>query len=221
MAETPEEQAAREAEEAKAAEEAAAAAAEGEGGEEEEEEEEGKGKPKGKFSQDDMEKAISKRLTRERKKWEKDAEEAKKKAEMSESDKLKAEKEEAEKKATEAHGHAAQMLIKADAKVAAINAGVAAKHVDKFLRLVDLSEVELNDKGDPDKAAIKAAIESELEDSPMFKAEEGAAGASGGDFGGSAGKKKWTQAEVDKLSEAEYEKHREEIMAQGRTGTMK
>jgi hypothetical protein len=217
MAETPEEKAAREAQEAAAAEENAAAEEEGaEGGEGEEE------KPKGKsFSQDEVEKIVAKREARLRKKLEKDAEEAKKKAEMSEADKLKAEKEEAEAKATEAHGKAAQMLIRADAKVAAVDAGVAAKHVDKFLRLIDLSEIEVDEKGDPDKAAIKAAVASELEDSPMFKAEEGKGGASGGDFGGDAGKKKWTLAEVEKLTEEQYEKHRDEIMAQRRAGTLK
>lgn len=214
MAETPEEIAAREAEEAKAAEDAAAAE---EGGTEEEGEE----KPNGKtFAQEEVDKAISKRLAQERKKWDKEQAEAKAKADMSETERLKAEKAEAEKAAAESHSKAAQMLIAADAKVAAVEAGVKPGRVNKFLRLVDLSDIELNDKGEPDSQAIKAAIEAELADAPEFKGES-SGGASGGDFGNDVGKKKWTQAEVDKLSPEEYEKHREAILAQSRTGTMK
>jgi len=215
MTGTPEETAAREAEEAKAkaAEEAAAA----EGGAEEEGEEKSKGKT---FAQNEVDKAISKRLAQERKKWDKEQAEAKAKADMSETERLKAEKADAEKAAAESHDKAAQMLITADAKVAAMEAGVKPGRVNKFLRLVDLSGLELDDKGETPGAAIKVAIETELADAPEFKGES-TGGASGGDFSEPAGKKKWTQAEVDKLSPGEYEKHREAILAQSRTGTMK
>lgn len=215
MAETPEEQAAREAEEAAAA---AAAAEEGGG---EGDEEGGEEKPGKSFSQDEVEKIVAKRESRLRKKLEKEAEEAKKKAEMSESEKLKAEKEEAEKRSADSLTKANQMLVKADAKVAAVAAGVKPERINKFLKLVDLSDIEVSEGGEPDGAAIKAAIAEALEDVPEFKGAAGGGGASGGDFGGDAGRKKWTQAEVDKLSPEDYEKHRDEILAQSKTGTMK
>lgn len=215
MTETAEEKAAREAEEAAAQAAENEGEGEGEGGE-------GEQKPSGKsFNQDDVDKAIEKRLARERKRWEREQEEAKKKAEMSEAERFKAEKEESEKKATEAQERANQTLIRAEAKVTAVAAGVKAERVAKFLKLVDLAEVEVGEDGEPDADAIKAAIDAALEDVPEFKGEAGKSGTSGADLSGSNTTRKWTQAEVDKLSPAEYEKHRDEIMAQVRAGTVK
>ena len=181
-----------------------------------------KSKPKPKYSQDDMDSAITKRVARERKKWEKDQAEAKKKEQMTEAEKLKAAKDEAEAKAAESQTIANKKLVRADAKVAAVAAGVKAERVNRFLKLVDLSDVDVDDKtGEPDSDAIKAAITEALEDVPEFKAGDGKGGESGGDFSSSGSGKKWSQAEVDKLSPEEYEKHRDEIMAQVRAGTIK
>lgn len=117
----------------------------------------------------------------------KDAEAAAKtaaeRAKMEESDRLKAEKADADKKATEATEKANQRAIRSDAKVAAVAAGVKADLVSDFLQIVDLTDIAVNDDGEPDAKAIKKAIDAKLS-IDTFKAAFTAAPAKGGSSGG-------------------------------------
>lgn len=112
------------------------------------------------------------------------AAEATKRAKMDEADRLKAEKDDAEKAANEATARANARLIRADAKVAAVGAGVKADRVEAFLRVADLSDVKVNDDGEPDGKAIAKVVSSTLADFPEFKAPKGTGGASGGEHNG-------------------------------------
>jgi hypothetical protein len=98
-----------------------------------------------------------------------EAEEKRKKEALSETERLKAEKEEAEKAATESLTKANQRSIRAEARVQALEAGTNPQYVAGLLKLSDLSDVEVDDDGEPDAKAVKKAIEASLKEYPMFK----------------------------------------------------
>lgn len=124
-----------------------------------------------KLSQDEVNAIVTKRLARERKAWEKEQEEKRKKEQMTAEEKARAEREEAQRERDAARAEAAQARVEAAAERAALAAGVDPKRVERFMRLVDLSDESLQDEGKPDKKAIEAAIASALEDVPEFKRE--------------------------------------------------
>lgn len=90
---------------------------------------------------------------------------------------------EAEKKATAAQAAADARIVRADAKLAAAAAGVDPARVDAFLRTIDLTDVEVDDKGDTDTKALAKVIKDGLTAIPEFKATKGT-GRSGGDHSG-------------------------------------
>ena len=135
------------------------------------------------FTQEQLDEIISKRLARERKQWEQQIEEERKKAAMTEAERLKAEKEEAERKAQDAQTAANQRIINAEAKVLAVSLGVKPERVAYALKLADLSAVEVDENGDPDADAIKAAIEAVINDLPELKGTQGPS-RSGSEFNG-------------------------------------
>lgn len=118
------------------------------------------------FSQEEVDKIVDNRLKRDRKAREAELEAERKKAEMSETEKAKADKEDADKKAKDAEVRANRRIIRAEAKVAALAAGVKAERIDYLLKLADLDGIEVGDDGEPDADAVKTAIESVLKDLP-------------------------------------------------------
>ena len=124
-------------------------------------------------SQEEVDKAIQSRLARERKKWEKEAAERaeaeRKKAQMDEAEKAQAEKEEAEKRASDRERVANERVIRSEAKVQALEAGTKPERVSALLRLSDLSDIEVDDEGEPDAKAVRAAIDAALKEYPEFK----------------------------------------------------
>lgn len=139
------------------------------------------------FTQEDLDRLIQQRLQRERKKWEQQLEEERKKAAMTEAERLKAEKEEAERRAQEAQQQAARRLVQVEAKVVAMELGVKPDRIPYILRLADLSSVDMDDSGQVDAKALRAAIEAVLKDVPELKGAEQAPGKSGADFTGGSG----------------------------------
>lgn len=132
--------------------------------------------------------SMAKKIAAEQKKWEKAAAEKAEREKMDDAERAKAEKADAEKAAAEKVSGANARLVKAEAKSAALAAGVKADRVDRFLRNVDLDDIEVDDDGKIDEAAVGKAVKQALDDVPEFKggASNGKGGASGGDFGGDA-----------------------------------
>jgi hypothetical protein len=93
-------------------------------------------------------------------------------AAMSETDKLRSAKDAAEKSALAAVTAANQRLVQADAKVTALELGAKPDRVTAILRLADLSDIEVDDQGVVDAAAVKDAVNAVLADFPEFKASE-------------------------------------------------
>lgn len=165
------------------------------------------------MSQAEIDAIVEKRLGQAKKAWEKDAKTAADREKMDEVDRLKAEKEDSDKAAAAVTERANQRLVQADAKVAAVSEGANPKRVDALLKLVDLSNVTVDDDGTVDSTAVAAAIKAGLEEFPEFKAGDGkGAGRSGGNFNGGDGKT-WTRDEISKLSDDEFDKHKDEIQA--------
>lgn len=79
-------------------------------------------------------------------------------------------------------------IVRAEAIPAAIEAGAKADRAKALIGLADLSDVEVDDNGDVDAAALKLAITNALAEYPEFKAGASATGASGAEHdGGDAG----------------------------------
>jgi len=146
------------------------------------------------ITQEELDRIIQQRLQRERKKWEQQIEEERRKAAMTEAERLKAEKEEAERKAQEAQAAAHRRIIQAEAKAQALALGVRPERLEYALRLADLSEVEVGDDGEPDAAAIKAALEKVLNDLPELRGATAPA-KSGSEFqgGNTADRNPWSK----------------------------
>ena len=146
------------------------------------------------ITQEELDRIIQQRLQRERKKWEQQIEEERRKAAMTEAERLKAEKEEAERKAQEAQAAANRRIIQAEAKAQSLALGVRPERLEYVLRLADLSEVEVGDDGEPDVAAIKAALEKVLNDLPELRGATAPA-KSGSEFqgGGTVDRNPWSK----------------------------
>lgn len=135
------------------------------------------------FTQDQLDEIIGKRLAREKAKWEKDAKEAAAREQMDETERLKAEKADAEQAASQAREKANQRAVNAEARVSAIAAGVPKDQIGYVLKLADLTDIDVDDDGDPDTKAIDKAIAKVLADIPALKGT--AQGSrSGGDLNG-------------------------------------
>lgn len=134
------------------------------------------------MTQAELDALVQKRLGQAQKRWEKDQADAKAKAEMTEAERLKAEKADVEKAAAEQVTAANNRVIRAEAKAAALAAGVKPDRAAAFLRVADLDGIDVDDDGTPDSDAIAKAVKAVLDDFPEFKGSP-KAGASGGEHG--------------------------------------
>lgn len=143
------------------------------------------------MTQAELDDMIAKRVAKATKSAKDEADQAATRAKMDEVERLKAEKADSDKAAAETTSKANAKLVRADAKVAAMAAGVKADRVDAFLRVANLGDVKVSDDGDPDAKAIAKTVADTLKEFPEFKAAAaGGAGASGGEHNGTAGTKR-------------------------------
>jgi len=75
----------------------------------------------------------------------------------------------AEKAAKDAIAKANAVMIKANAQIQASNLGVKSNKLDYVVKMADLTKITIDDSGNPDEAAIKAAVEQVLKDVPELK----------------------------------------------------
>lgn len=146
-----------------------------------------------------------------------EADEAARRAQMDEVDRLKAEKDDAEKAAGEAAKRADKAIVRAEARVASLAAGVPAERLDRVLRLLDLDDIEV-ENGAPDGAAVEAAVKALKTDVPELFGGK-APRRSGADMDDGDNDRTWTRAQIAALTPKEYEKHEAEIdkaMREGR-----
>lgn len=125
------------------------------------------------FTQAELDAILEKRLKRAEKKWQTEAEKRASEKDLSEVEKLKKQLEERDSAQAAKAAKAAQRAVAAEAKAQALAAGVDPKRVDRFARLVDLSDVEIDDDGEFDTDEVSTAVAKILEDFPEFKAAGG------------------------------------------------
>jgi hypothetical protein len=120
--------------------------------------------PEKTFSQAELDKILEKRLGRERKAWQKKADEDKAKADLTENEKLKLEKEEAEKKVLQTIQEANKRLIRADiiSKAAKLNV----IDTDAVIAMISMDEIDVDDKGDI--SGVDDALKSLIEKKPYL-----------------------------------------------------
>lgn len=159
------------------------------------------------------EKAAEKKATQQ-------ADEAARRAQMDESERLKAEKQDAEKRASDAEAAANARVVKAEAKLAAVAAGIKPERVEAALRMLDISTISVSDDGEPDAAAIALALQNLKKEIPeLFGDSTGGAQRSGGDFGGGGAQKRiYTEAEIKAMSSEDFGKVQDDVMAAMREG---
>lgn len=137
--------------------------------------------------------------------------------------KIAAERDAAIARADAAASEVLQSKVEVSAERAALAAKVDPARVDRFMRLVDLKLDEVAADGKPDAAAITAAVAKTLAEFPEFAggaAPAAPAGASGTEFTNNQ-TKQWTRAEIAKLTPAEFDKHKDEILSQTAAGSVK
>ena len=104
------------------------------------------------------------------------------------------------------------VLRTTEAKLQAVTLGVKPEKVDYLLRLADISDVEVDDKGQVDSAALKAKLESVLTDLPELKGKTTAPSKGGNQFSGDPDKKLLTMDVIRNMSTKEAEERMDEIM---------
>lgn len=125
------------------------------------------------FTQAELDAILEKRLKRAEKKWQTDAEKRASEKDLSEVEKLKKQLEERDSAQAAKAAKAAKRAVAAEAKAQALAAGVDPKRVERFARLVDLSDVEIDDDGEFDTDEVSTAVTRILEEFPEFKAAGG------------------------------------------------
>lgn len=183
------------------------------------------GKPEGlTMSQADLDALVERRLGKAKRKWDDEAKTYADRVKMDEAERAKAERADAEKVSAEKVKGANTRMIKAEAKSAALAAGVKADRLSRFLRNVDLDNVDVDDDGNLDEKAVADAVKAALADVPEFAATGNGNGAGKGasaEFNGNGNTRKFTKDDIAKMSVDEFEKNEKEIMAQMRAGAVK
>lgn len=120
------------------------------------------------LTQAELDAMIAKASGRAAKDTEKRLKDEASRASLDEVERLKLEKQDADQKAADATARANARLVAADAKLAAQTAKVKSDRIDAFLKLVDLSGVEVDDDGNVDTKALKKLIDAGVKDYPEF-----------------------------------------------------
>lgn len=136
------------------------------------------------MKQSELDTVIKRRVARAVRDADAKAKEEAEKAKLSEAERLKAEKADLEKAIADAKAEARTARVLARAEILASQAGARHDRIEDVIGKADLSEIEVDDKGKVDSAAVTKAIETVLAKYPEWKAEKTGASRSGAEFNG-------------------------------------
>lgn len=170
------------------------------------------------FSQADLDRIVSERVTAERKRHEQAIADEREKAGKSAEEKAALEQQQRERDAKEKITAAQTRAVQAEAKGVARDLGARPDRLAAILKQADLTEA-MSDDGDLDEAKVKAAVEAVLKDYPEWKAEKGTT-KSGGELGGGGGEGKptFTRKQIQDMSSEERVRRIDEINAAAADG---
>lgn len=173
------------------------------------------------MSQADFDAAMNKRLERDRKATAEFLAAEAAAAKLDDAGKAQAAQKAAEDKAAATIAAANKRVVRNEAKLSAIAAGVKLDRADTFLRLVDgLDDIDVDDDGKVDGKALERAIKAAAAANPEFTADPPKKGANSTQHGSDAGHT-FTAEEIGKMSPAEFAKNEAEIDRQVTAGLVK
>lgn len=166
------------------------------------------------MTQAELDRLIAQRVKRAEKAVTERLEAEAAKAQMTEAEKLKAERDEAQKAAKSAVKVANERLLRASAIEALADAGVPSAKRNHALKMLDLTDVEIED-GSPDEGAITQAVKALLADVPELGGQTGVnASAAGTEFaGGQPGRAPLTPEYIAKMPADELKQRWPEVQA--------
>lgn len=159
---------------------------------------------------------IKKNTAKERAKAEADRKKAEKeaadRAQMTADQKAEADREAREKAAQAKEAKANERIVNLEIKDVARELGVSQKKIERFLKIVDRDELEVDENGDVDRAAVELAVKAVLADMPEFKGSDQQRGPDA-DFnkGGGVGAK-FTRDQIANMSPQEVAANYDDVM---------
>lgn len=166
--------------------------------------------------QKELQRIINQTIAKERAKAEADRkkaeEEAEKRAKMTAEQQVEADRQERERKAQEKEQKANDRIINLEVKDVARELGVPSKKLERFLKLVDRVDLEVDEDGSVDRTKVELAVKAVLADVPEFKGSDNNQGP--GEFsGGQGGGAKFTVAQINSMSAEEIKNNYDDVMA--------
>lgn len=141
--------------------------------------------------------------------------EAKKQADkeaMTEAERLQNELTQAKTQATEATERANKTAISSEARLKAVQLGVDPKRLSRFIKMVELEDITVDNNGLPDVEKIESRLQEILDEMPEFAKKKAPQQGAGEHFGGGSGEKlPLTLAQIKTMSKEEIAENIEEV----------
>lgn len=162
--------------------------------------------------QEHIQKIINQTIAKERKRADDEKRKAEERAKLSAEEKAEAERKDREEAAAKREEAANNRLINMEIRDVARDLGVSAKKLDRFLKVVDRDNIQVDEDGNIERSAVETAVKGVLADMPEFKGTGGSRGP-GSDFGGGdTGGAKYTLAQINDMSPEEVAKNYDDVM---------
>lgn len=165
--------------------------------------------------QAEIDKIIARTIAKERSKADKAAKdavaEAERKAKLTAEQKAEEDRKDRERLAAEKEQKANTRIVNLEIKDVARELGVSSKKLERFLKVVDREDLEVDEDGNVDRKKVESAVKAVLADMPEFKGVEQKQGP-GGDFGGGGDGAKYSLAQIKSMSPEEMAKNYDEVM---------
>lgn len=161
--------------------------------------------------QAEIDRIIKQRLAKEAKKQEKAVQDAIEREKMTAEEKAEQDRIVAEKKAKDREAKANERVVNLEIKDIAREFGVPSKKLDRFLKVVDREDIEVDDDGNVDRSQVESAVKALLADMPEFKGPESKKGPAG-EYNGTNNSAKFSKAQIESMTPEEVSKNYEDVM---------
>lgn len=162
--------------------------------------------------QAEIDRIIKQRLAKEAKKQEKAVQDAIEREKMTAEEKAEQDRIVAEKKAKDREAKANERVVNLEIKDIAREMGVPSKKLERFLKVVDREDIEVDDDGNVDRSQVETAVKALLADMPEFKGPDNQKGP-GGDFNGTNNSAKFSKTQIQAMQPEEIAKNWDDVQA--------
>jgi hypothetical protein len=163
--------------------------------------------------QEHIQKIINQTIAKERKRADDEKKKAEARAKLSAEEKAEAERKDREEAAAKKEAAANERLINMEIRDVARDLGVSAKKLERFLKVVDRDDLEVDEDGNIDRSKVEGAVKATLADMPEFKGAAGGRGP-GSEFGGgdAGGGVKYSMQQIQAMTPEEVAKNYDDVM---------